>query len=61
MPLRNGEWEIVQGLEVNEFAKEKIEATVNELREERDAVAKLESDLNPEAGLAGRATRGRTW
>ena len=37
----NGEWEIVQGLEVNDFAKEKIEATVNELREERDAVAKL--------------------
>jgi len=37
----NGEWEIVQGLEVNDFAKEKIEATVNELREERDAVTKL--------------------
>src|SRR3954464_12266769 len=38
----NGEWSIVQGLEVNDFAKEKIEATVNELREERDAVAKLD-------------------
>ena len=37
----NGEWEIVQGLEVNDFAKEKIEATVNELREEREAVTKL--------------------
>ena len=37
----NGEWSIVQGLEVNDFAKEKIEATVNELREERDAVSKL--------------------
>jgi malate dehydrogenase len=37
----NGEWSIVEGLEVNEFAKEKIEATVNELREEREAVAKL--------------------
>jgi malate dehydrogenase len=37
----SGDWEIVQGLEVNDFAKEKIEATVNELREERDAVAKL--------------------
>jgi hypothetical protein len=32
----------VQDLEVNDFAKEKIEATVNELREERDAVAKLD-------------------
>ena len=38
----NGEWSIVQGLEVNDFAKEKIEATVNELREERDAVKKLD-------------------
>jgi malate dehydrogenase len=37
-----GEWSIVQDLEVNEFAREKIEATVNELREERDAVSKLE-------------------
>jgi malate dehydrogenase len=37
----NGEWSIVQDLEVNDFAKEKIEATVNELREERDAVSKL--------------------
>ena len=31
----------LQGLEVNDFAKGKIEATVNELREERDAVSKL--------------------
>ena len=36
-----GEWSIVQDLEVNDFAKEKIEATVNELREERAAVTKL--------------------
>jgi malate dehydrogenase len=38
----NGEWSIVQDLDVNDFAKEKIEATVNELREERDAVTKLD-------------------
>ena len=38
-----GEWSIVQDLEVNNFAKEKIEATVNELREEREAVTKLGS------------------
>ena len=38
----NGEWEVVQGLEVNDFAKEKISATVNELRDERDAVKKLD-------------------
>ena len=38
----NGEWSIVQGLEVNDFATDKIEATVNELREEREAVTKLD-------------------
>jgi malate dehydrogenase len=37
----NGEWSIVEGLEVNDFARGKIEATVNELREEREAVTKL--------------------
>jgi malate dehydrogenase len=36
-----GEWSIVEGLEINDFARSKIEATVNELREERDAVSKL--------------------
>jgi malate dehydrogenase len=37
----NGKWSIVEGLEINDFARAKIEATVNELREERDAVNKL--------------------
>ena len=37
----NGEYEIVQGLEHNDFAKAKIEATVDELRGERDAVKEL--------------------
>jgi malate dehydrogenase len=36
-----GEWSIVEGLEINDFARSKIEATVNELREERDAVGQL--------------------
>ena len=36
-----GEWSIVEGLEINEFAREKIEVTVKELREEREAVKKL--------------------
>jgi malate dehydrogenase len=36
-----GEWSIVEGLEINDFAREKIDATVNELREERDAVGGL--------------------
>ena len=34
--------EIVEGLEVDDFAQGKIDATVNELKEERDAVRKLE-------------------
>ncbi len=36
-----GEWSIVEGLEVNDFAQERIDKTVNELKEERDAVTKL--------------------
>jgi len=36
-----GEWSIVEGLEINDFAREKIGATVHELREERDAVKGL--------------------
>ena len=38
----NGEWSIVEGLEVNDFAQQRIDATVNELQEERDAVKKLD-------------------
>src|ERR671922_222672 len=37
-----GEWSIVEGLEINDFARGKIEATVNELRDEREAVTKLD-------------------
>jgi malate dehydrogenase len=37
----NGEWEIVDGLEVPDFSRERIDRTVNELREERDAVVGL--------------------
>src|ERR1700742_3906338 len=42
-PVRssNGEWEIVQGLDVPEFSRERINKTVAELQEERAAVAKL--------------------
>jgi malate dehydrogenase len=38
---KNGEWEIVQGLEVPEFSQERIDRTVGELTEERDAVKQL--------------------
>jgi malate dehydrogenase len=42
-PVRcaNGDWEIVQGIEVNDFSREKMDATGAELAEERDAVAHL--------------------
>jgi len=36
-----GGWSIVQGLTWSDFAKAKIEATLNELREERDVVADM--------------------
>jgi malate dehydrogenase len=38
---RNGYWELVRGLEISPFARERIDATTAELVEERDAVRKL--------------------
>lgn len=38
---KNGDWEIVQGLEISDFSREKMSATEKELAEERDAVAHL--------------------
>ena len=38
---KDGDWEIVQGVEINEFSRGKMEATENELAEERDAVQHL--------------------
>ena len=37
----NGEWKIVEGLDVPDFSRERIDRTVNELKEERDAVKGL--------------------
>lgn len=39
--LASGKWEIVQGLPVDAFSQEKIDATIGELKEERDAVKDL--------------------
>jgi malate dehydrogenase len=36
-----GKWEIVQGLEIDSFSRERIDASVAELGEERDQVAEL--------------------
>ncbi|WP_433474573.1 malate dehydrogenase [Spirillospora sp. CA-142024] len=38
---KGGKWEIVQGLDINDFSRARIDASVNELSEEREAVRKL--------------------
>lgn len=38
---KDGDWQIVQGLEISEFSREKMKATEKELAEERDAVKHL--------------------
>ncbi len=37
----NGEWEIIPGVDINDFSRGKIDASVAELAEERDAVREL--------------------
>jgi len=37
----NGTYEIVQGLSIDDFSRERMDATAKELKEERDAVQKL--------------------
>ncbi len=39
--VKGGQYSIVQGLDVNEFSREKMLATQKELEEERDAIAEL--------------------
>jgi len=38
---KNGDYEIVQGLDIDDYSREKMSATEKELREERDAVKEL--------------------
>jgi malate dehydrogenase len=38
---QDGDWKIVQGLEINDFSREKMTATENELNEEKEGVAHL--------------------
>jgi malate dehydrogenase len=38
----NGSYEIVQGLELNDFSQSRIDATVKELGEERATIKQLE-------------------
>ena len=39
--ISGGAYEIVEDLEINDFSRARIEATVNELVEEREAVEQL--------------------
>ncbi len=44
MPIRvdaDGRWDIVPGVKLDDFSREKVDASVQELREEREAVASL--------------------
>lgn len=38
---KDGKFEIVQGLEISDFSRARIDASVKELTEERDAVQEL--------------------
>src|SRR3954454_19234788 len=38
---RDGRWEVVTGLDINDFSRDRIDASVKELEEERDAVRGL--------------------
>ncbi len=39
--VENGKWNVVQGLDIDDFSREKMRATQKELEEERDAVKDL--------------------
>jgi len=44
MPIRvdaDGRWDIVPGVELDEFSRAKVDASIQELRDERDAVSSL--------------------
>ena len=44
MPVRSdgeGNWSVVEGIGIDEFSRGKIDASVQELREEREAVSEL--------------------
>ena len=39
--LEDGEWKIVEGLDIDDFSRERINASADELKSERDAVKEL--------------------
>jgi malate dehydrogenase len=36
-----GQWKLVEGLEIDDFSRQRIDTSVDELKEERDAVKQL--------------------
>ncbi len=38
----NGSYEVVQGLELNDFSRSRVETTVNELKDERETIKRLD-------------------
>jgi malate dehydrogenase len=38
---KGGDWQIVQGLDIDDFSRARIDASTAELADERDAVSKL--------------------
>ncbi len=38
---KNGDWQVVQGLDIDPFSRDRMDATAQELKEERDAVRSL--------------------
>jgi malate dehydrogenase len=39
--VRDGKWEVVQKLPINDFSRTKIDASLTELREERSLIGEL--------------------
>ena len=39
--IKNRKWEIVEGLSISDFARSKMDATANELVEERDVASEF--------------------
>jgi malate dehydrogenase len=39
--VRDGKWQIVQGLELDDYSRERIDASVAELERERETVREL--------------------
>ena len=48
---KGGEWEIVKGLEISDFAREKMDATAKELEHEKEVALQFISSSSSEGKL----------